>query len=184
MKTFWTLGIAVIAACLLAGCEEAPPANTASTDGSTNVGLAAPPPADADAVEQPAPTDVANTDGTSTTLDSTPAADENTEAVVAEVGFGAKGHYDSNNYIAVAVSSQFRVQEQLTLLTIKRAMQSYKALHDRYPETQEEFFDEIIKENGISLPQLPEGEKFLYDPELAKETRGVDSLRILRPKQQ
>lgn len=111
-----------------------------------------------------------------------PQQDENADAEVAKVGFGKKGHYDSNDYISVTVGAQFRARERITLLNITHAMQIYKAEHAEYPQTQEEFWEKIIKANSIQLPELPAGQKFLYDPELAKETNGADSLKILRPK--
>ena len=40
----------------------------------------------------------------------------------------------------------------------------YKALYDHYPKTQDEFMEKIIKENGIQLPELAPGERYVYDP--------------------
>ena len=102
--------------------------------------------------------------------------------VTAEVGFGEKGHYDSQDYISVAVSSQFRAQEQLTLLRITDAMRKHKAAHGHFPKTDEEFFEDVIEANSISLPELPAGQKFGYDPDAAEENDGEDALTILKPK--
>ena len=44
------------------------------------------------------------------------------------------------------------------------AMKFFKADKGRNPKSHEEFMKEIIKENGIKLPELPEGSKYLYDP--------------------
>ncbi len=82
----------------------------------------------------------------------------------------------------MAVSTQFRVQEQLTLIRITQAMRQYKARYEEYPQEEEVFWEKIIKENSISLPDLPKDQKFLYDPELADETDGEQSLRILQPR--
>ena len=104
-------------------------------------------------------------------------ASDNTESTTARVGFGAKGHYDSNDYISVVVSSQFRIEERITLLNIKKAMQIYRQIHGGYPKTGEVFFKEIIEENGIALPVLPSGQMYGYDPDNPEEP-----LLILKPK--
>ena len=67
-------------------------------------------------------------------------------------------------------------------LRITNAMQQYKAIHGAYPKTEEVFFKEIIDAGGITLPDLPAGQKFGYAPELAAETSAEQSLTILKPK--
>ena len=42
-------------------------------------------------------------------------------------------------------------------------MNKYRALNDRYPKDFDEFMNEIIKANGISLPKLPPYQKYGYD---------------------
>ncbi len=60
-------------------------------------------------------------------------------------------------------------------IQIPHAIQLFKALNDRNPNSQEEFDDQIIKESDIHLPELPPGDKYLYDPQKGE-------LVVLRPK--
>ncbi len=56
------------------------------------------------------------------------------------------------------VDSYFDVQ-------IPAAMKLHKASNDnKAPATHEEFMEKIIKPGRIDLPQLPPGERYLYDP--------------------
>ena len=100
---------------------------------------------------------------------------------VAKSGFGAKGHYESNDLLSVTVSARFRAEERLLLGKITHGLQLYKATHGDYPDTHEEFWKEIIEKNFIAMPKLKPGEEYRYDPELARETHGEDSLRIVPP---
>ena len=170
LSVAWVL----FATTLFVGCPDTP------TDDTPRDTSAAPAPPVV--VEMAPPAGSANDVTTTNPAATNEAANSNTEAVAAEVGFGEKGHYDSQDYISVAVSSQFRVQERLTLLRITSNMQQYKAVHGSYPKTEEVFFKEVIDAGGITLPDLPAGQKFGYDPELAAETSAEQSLTILKPK--
>ena len=150
----------------LLGCADAP-----SGDSAKNT----PPPVPPPVVVQAAPAANAESDAAP--------VDTNTNTVAAEVGFGEKGHYDSQDYISVVVSSQFRAIESLTLSRIANAMQTYKAINGYYPKTDEVYFKEVIEANGIALPDLPDGQKYGYDPQLAIQEQGQQSLTILKPKQ-
>lgn len=55
--------------------------------------------------------------------------------------------------------------EQIAKAQIEQAIGLYKAEHDRYPATHEEFMTEIIKANNIRLKQLPGGYQYQYDVE-------------------
>jgi hypothetical protein len=41
----------------------------------------------------------------------------------------------------------------------------YKGLNGSNPKTHDEFMSKIIQENNIQLPELPPGDKYVYDPE-------------------
>ena len=153
----WLLAACV--ATLVCGCDDTP------TEPAKNN----PPPAPPPIVVEGAPP---NSPGNSSP----------TEESAAEVGFGEKGHYESQDYISVVVGSQFRAEERITLGRVTQAMKQYRAIHGNYPKTDEEFFEEIIKANSISLPDLPAGQKYGYDPELAAESNAEQSLTILKPK--
>lgn len=169
-RQFTFLAVALtVAALSLAGCSE--PQQSTTEPNNTPV-----------VVQTVETIDTTNDTATPPAATPPPGADENTDSTVAQVGFGKKGHYDSNDYISTTVGARFRAEEAITLSLVVNAMQQYKALHGAFPKTHDEFMSEIVKLNNIRLPELNEGEEYLYDPELAAETGGKESLRILTPK--
>ena len=50
-----------------------------------------------------------------------------------------------------------------SVLSIQHSMDLYHATNERYPKDMDEFMTEIIKPNGIALPQLPPYQKYTYD---------------------
>jgi hypothetical protein len=52
---------------------------------------------------------------------------------------------------------------RLSVQSIQRSMDLYHATNERYPKDLDEFMTEIIKPNGIALPQLPPNQKYAYD---------------------
>jgi hypothetical protein len=86
---------------------------------------------------------------------------------VAQVGVGAKGqNYGGPGFVTTPIEAYFRTGERIAFeIQIPNAMKLYKADHNnKGPKTHEEFMDIIIKENGVQLPELSEGETFIYDP--------------------
>lgn len=56
--------------------------------------------------------------------------------------------------------------DRLILKNVDYAVEIYKAAgNGEGPATHEEFMEKIIKANNIQLPKLPEGQRYLYDPE-------------------
>ena len=158
-KQPWLTMAASIALLCLLGCE--PPKG----DPAGNVVKAPPPPPPpADQPQQP----------------STNGAQQ--EGDIAQSGFGAKGHYESNDLISVTIGARFRAEERLVLAKITHGLQIYKATHGDYPDAHEAFWKEVIEKNAIRMPDLKPGEEYRYDPELARETNGEDSLRIVPSK--
>jgi len=96
-------------------------------------------------------------------------------AVKAEVGVGKRGRTYGGGYITEPVRQYFRTQDRISFMQLEYAMKNFKVLNGRPPKSQEEFTKEIIKASAISLPELPEGEEYFYDPE-----RG--ELMVRRPK--
>ena len=87
------------------------------------------------------------------------------ETVKAEPGVGKKGRGYEPGFITTPVATYFRIKERIPFeIEIPKAMQLFKATNDRAPQSHEEFMEKIVKENSIRLPQLPEGERYLYDP--------------------
>jgi len=95
----------------------------------------------------------------------------------AAVGMGEKGRgYGGDNVITVPLRAYWNVKEQLAIDLMKHAVDLFKASEGRLPKTQDEFMEKIIKANDIRLPQLPEGQRYVYDPNCE------DYLEVERPK--
>ena len=91
------------------------------------------------------------------------------ERVEAQVGVGAKGRDYGSGPIATPAAAYWGVKQRIVFeIQIPQAMNLYKATNGNPPATQDEFFAQIIKANKIELPELPAGEKYVYDVEAAK----------------
>lgn len=121
-----------------------------------------------------------NTGGSSENSASPPA--DAGDRTVAKVGVGAKGRYDSNDYVSTVVGAYFGIQQRLAFDQAQRGLNDFKTLNGDYPKTHEQYWKEVIEANLISLPELPEGEEYYYDYEAAKSTRGEESLFVVKPK--
>jgi hypothetical protein len=171
MKSAWGILIA-LAIVVIVGCEgnisTAPPTEVAAE------GPAPPAPAPAGgedteagdaAGESSEATDAAPAEAA--TPAEAPAAAEG-ELTKAEAGVGVKGkNYGGPGFVTTPIEQYFRTGERIAFeIQIPNAMKLYKAEHDnKGPKTHEEFMNIIIKENGVELPVLAEGEEFLYVPE-------------------
>jgi hypothetical protein len=84
-------------------------------------------------------------------------------------GIGRKGRNYGSGPVATPIRALFSTKERLVFdVQIPNALNIYKAINGNFPKTHEEFMKEIIKANGIKLPELPEGHKYVYDPETHK----------------
>ncbi len=94
------------------------------------------------------------------------------ERVEATAGVGKKGQRLNqphvNRAIAEPARALFAVQQQLEFDKVKHAVQLYKAMHGRVPETHEQFMKEIVEANYIKLPELPAGHRYVWDPQEEK----------------
>jgi hypothetical protein len=99
---------------------------------------------------------------------STPAAAEATAApttvVTAEAGVGAQGRGYGGGLITEPIRQRFRAEQQIIFNQIKQAIDLYKATNGNAPRSHEEFMEQVVQANGIALPELPPGERYLYDP--------------------
>jgi hypothetical protein len=84
----------------------------------------------------------------------------------AEVGVGKKGRGYGKGVIVTPVASLFAARERLVFeVQIPQAMQLFKAMNDnKGPKSHDEFMQKIVKENNIKLPELPAGDRYMYDP--------------------
>ncbi len=81
----------------------------------------------------------------------------------ADVGVGAKGRGYSQGLITTPVQVFFQARERIVFQNVTHALNLYKAMNGP-PKSHQEFMDKVIKENNIRLPELPEGDRYLYDP--------------------
>ena len=94
-------------------------------------------------------------------------APEKTVLEKAGVGSGLKGRsLDKHEGIIVTpAKTLFAAKEKIKFeIEIPHTLQLYKALEGSAPKSHDEFMEKIIKANNISLPELPEGHKYVYDP--------------------
>ena len=148
-----TLTLLFICLLFVSGCDLAEPINRADAPPPLPVPAPQPPQAERDAGAQ----------------------DEQEQAAVyvrAEAGVGARGQgitpVAQNNpvrFVQAPVSSMFRTEQRLIFdMRIVPAMNLFRAMHDRVPNSHEEFMRDIIQANNIQLPELPPGQTYVYDP--------------------
>lgn len=100
-----------------------------------------------------------------------PAAEPAPEMVREEATVGVGKQSDpvpveptAGDIITTPINTYFIAKEQVAFnIQIPQAMSLFKASEGRSPESEQEFFDKIIKANNINLPELPEGHKYVYD---------------------
>jgi hypothetical protein len=90
------------------------------------------------------------------------------ERVKAEKGVGVKGRsLDQHEGLLVTpAKAYFAVRERAVFeIQIPGALKLYKATNDKGPKSHEDFMAQIIDANQINLPELPVGQRYIYDPE-------------------
>lgn len=120
------------------------------------------------------------TPSTETKAETSPVETENTSVESTEpedeyqlkkagVGATGKGQYgvaseQPMSIITTPVSTYFYAQEKTVFdMQIPQALNLFQASEGRYPNSEEEFMNKIIKANMIVLPKLPEGDSYVYD---------------------
>jgi hypothetical protein len=82
-----------------------------------------------------------------------------------EVGVGEKAQsITGEGPIATPVKTLYRAEERIQLLNLKHAYDIHKQLHGA-PKSHEEYMDKFVKANNLQLPRLPDGQRYVYDPE-------------------
>lgn len=103
-----------------------------------------------------------------TPVESTESEDEY-QLKKAGVGATGKGQYGVTaeqpmSIITTPVSTYFYAQEKTVFdMQIPQSLNLFQASEGRYPNSEEEFMNKIIKANMIVLPKLPEGDSYVYD---------------------
>jgi len=67
--------------------------------------------------------------------------------------------------ITAPLYARFSVEHKMIFANVKKALDLYKATNGHFPKSHEEFIDEIIKPNGIKLPELDPGWEYFFDAE-------------------
>jgi hypothetical protein len=121
------------------------------------------------------PADVATTDSPQTESPSTesdsaedtsPAAETVSSRQKAAAGAGKKGQGYGGGPISEPARLYFSIRERSVFqIQIPQALNLYKATNGKGPADHDEFMAKIIGENGISLPELPAGKQYVFDPE-------------------
>ncbi len=100
------------------------------------------------------------------------------ERVKAEKGVGIKGRSldEHQGMLVTPAKAYFSVRERVVFeIQIPDALNKYKALNGNGPKSHDEFMAQIIDANQIQLPELPAGQRYVYDPE-------KDELMVERPR--
>ncbi len=106
----------------------------------------------------------------------------NAEIVQADGTVGKRGQGYGGGLITEPLSQYFQIQSRIEFLNMKNTLKNYRPLHnDKNPATREEFNQEILQASGVTLPELPPGHAYVYDPE-AKDLDAV--LSVARPQPQ
>gem|GEM_PF-1444037 len=88
-------------------------------------------------------------------------------AVKADPTVGAQGKDYGNadgGYVSEPIREYFGARAVINFDQMTKAMRFFEADKGRKPKSNEEFMKEIIQAWGIQLPELPEGQKYQYDP--------------------
>jgi hypothetical protein len=159
----------LLALAVTAGCAEkkAAPSNPMP---KAKIGMPEPPPPPP--VEKPAPEPNYPPGGTMQLGDGKkpPVTDQaNTERVKAEAGVGVKGQRLNDprlvQMIVTPARSLFQTQQRMVFeVQIPKAMQLFEATNGKKPKSHDEFMEQIVQANQIQLPELPVGQRYVYDP--------------------
>jgi len=100
----------------------------------------------------------------------TPAAEvpADMERVKAEKGVGIKGRSldEHQGMLVTPAKAYFSVRERVVFeIQIPEAVKLFKATNGNGPKSHDDFMAQIIDANQIQLPELPAGQRYVYDAE-------------------
>lgn len=141
----------------------APAAPAAAAQQSTSPGTAAPPPPP----PPPPPPSVQASSAAASTAPAPPPAAPADDVVrqKAEKGVGKKGRGYGGGIITTPIAAYFSAQERIRFGQVEHALNLYNAQNGHYPKTHEDFMKDIVQFNQIPLPELPQGHRYVYDPQ-------------------
>jgi len=79
-------------------------------------------------------------------------------------GAGVQGRRYGGGVVTEPVRQYFRLQQASVFeIQIPHDLDLFKAEHNRWPKNWDEFEKAILEPAGIKLPELPAGEKYVFD---------------------
>jgi len=90
------------------------------------------------------------------------------ERVKAERGVGLKGRSldEHQGMLVTPAKAYFSVRERVVFnIQIPDALNKFKAINGNGPKSHDEFMAQIVEANQIQLPELPAGQRYVYDPQ-------------------
>jgi hypothetical protein len=91
---------------------------------------------------------------------------DNPDLVKAQGGVGKRGQGYGGGIITEPVRQRFVLQDRITFLNMLNTLKVYRAENnDKNPATIQEFIDKIVTPSGLTLPELPAGHFYVYDPQ-------------------
>jgi hypothetical protein len=161
---YWLLACVVVAAL---GCDDTPtlppkPATPPAVNLPAGPSLNSSTPQPAPSQPTPAPAVAQAPPGDSVDGDPTPGGAADREKAVR--GSGAQGRNYGGGVITEPVRQYFLLKQATVFeMQIPHAMNLFKAEHNRFPKDWAEFKREIIDPASVQLPDLREGERYVYD---------------------
>jgi hypothetical protein len=77
--------------------------------------------------------------------------------------------------LVTPAKAYFSVRERAVFdIQVPEALKLFKATNGNGPRSHDEFMAQIIQANQIQLPELPDGQRYVYDPE-------TEQLMVERP---
>jgi hypothetical protein len=77
---------------------------------------------------------------------------------------GVQGQGYGGGLITEPVHQFFSMRNLITWDQIKHDMDIWQAIHNRWPKDAQEFQKEILEPAAIELPELPPGNRYVYNP--------------------
>lgn len=99
------------------------------------------------------------------------------EQVKAERGVGAAGRSldEHAGLLVTPAKAYFSVRERAVFdIQIPEALKLFKATNGNGPRSHDDFMAQVIEANQIQLPELPDGQRYVYDPQ-------TEQLMVERP---
>jgi hypothetical protein len=90
---------------------------------------------------------------------------DNPDLAKAEGGVGKRGQGYGGGIITEPIRQRFIIEDRIKFMNMQNTLKIYKAgNNDKNPATVKQFIDEIVTATGITLPELPRGHFYVYDP--------------------